>query len=131
MENIFKIWGERRRILLDDKNEVDLLYLKKNTFCSTHAHKYKINKFIIISGAVRIETEFGKKTLTKNESWVVRPPMKHRFYALENSIMIELAYVEILKIDPNDIKRESQGGKLIDGEELTLDQLKEKGLLDL
>lgn len=131
MENIHKVWGERRRIHLDDKNEIDLLYIKKDTFCSTHRHKTKINKFYVVEGKVRIETEFGKIVLNKNEVWVSRPPQKHRFFAEEDSIMIELAYVEEGQIDPNDIDRESQGGKVIDGKEITLDEMQRKGLLEL
>jgi len=130
-ENINKIWGERRRIHLDEKNEIDLLYLKQDTFCSTHTHKAKSNKFIVIKGKVRVETEFGHLDLTKNTPWTVHPPMKHRFVALEDSIMIEIAYVKEGQIDPEDIQRESQGGRWINGEEITLDQMKEKGLLDL
>lgn len=130
-ENIHKIWGERLRLKLDDKNEIDLLYLKKDTFCSTHTHKEKINRFYVISGSVRIDTEFGKIILKKNESWVVRPILKHRFVALVESTMLEFAYVEEGKIDPNDINRESKGGRIINDEYLTIDDLKEKGLLNL
>lgn len=131
MENIFKIWGERRRIHLDDKNEIDLLYLKKDTFCSTHTHKNKINKFTVISGQVLIETEFGNKLLKANETWVVKPPVKHRFIAYTDAVMIEMAYVEKGTIDPDDINRESLGGKIIEGDLLTIDDLKERGLLGL
>lgn len=132
MENINKIWGERRRIHIDDKNEIDLLYLKRNTFCSTHNHDTKINKFYVVSGCVRIETEFGKSVLTANQSWVARPPLKHRFFAEVDSVMIEIAYVEEGTIDPDDILRISQGGKLTaNGDEITLDKMREKGLLEL
>ena len=131
MESIQKIWGTRMRIHLDDKIEIDLLYLKKDTFCSTHTHKNKINKFIVVAGKVRIESELGYTELNPNESFVVKPPMKHRFFVLEPSIMIEMAYVEDGKIDPNDINRETLGGKVIDGKEYTINDLKEKGLLDL
>ncbi len=131
MSSIFKIWGERRRILLTDQTEIDLLYVKKDTFCSTHSHITKINRFIVIEGKVRIETEFGKKTLTKNQSFEVNPPLVHRFIALEDSIMIELAYVEKDFIQPKDIKRKSQGGRIINGKEMTKDKMRKKGLLDL
>lgn len=131
MENIHKVWGDRRRIHLDDKNEIDLLYIKKDTFCSTHNHKDKINKFIVVSGKVRIETEFGSVILKENESWVSMPPQKHRFCAEVDSVMIEIAYVEEGLIDPDDINRESQGGRLVEGKEMTLDEMREKGLLDL
>ena len=131
MSNVMKIWGERRRILLDDKNEIDLLYLKKDSFCSTHTHKYKTNRFIVVSGSVKIEAEFGKVILTKNKTWTVNPPIKHRFVALEDSIMIEIAFVKEGKIDEKDIDRESQGGRIIKGKEMTLDEMREKGLLEL
>jgi len=129
--NIFKVWGRRRRILLTDKTEIDLVSLKKNCFCSTHNHKYKINKFTVVSGKVRIESEYGNIILTKNESFEVRPPLKHRFFALEDSVMIECAYVETGKIDANDIKRESQGGRIVKNKEMTLDDMRKKGLLSL
>ena len=140
MDNIHKVWGERRRIHLDKKSEIDLLYLNKNTFCSTHNHFEKVNKFVVVSGKVKIETEYGSKILEKNDSWVVEPPLKHRFFALEDSVMIEMAYTVASvegdslyypDIDPKDINRESQGGRIIDGKEMTLDEMREKGLLDL
>lgn len=131
-ENINKVWGERRRVHLDRQNEIDLLYVKKNCFCSTHKHQRKANKFVVISGHIRIETEFGHIDLKKNESWVVYPPMKHRFFAIEDSTMIEFAFVDYsFEINPDDIERESQGGRIIDGKEMTLDEMREKGLLDL
>lgn len=131
MANIFKIWGERHRILLTDKTEIDLLYTKKNTFCSTHKHKNKINKFHVVTGKVRIETEFGSKVLNPGESWIVEPPLKHRFFNLEDSIMIELAYVNRGKIDPRDIERESQGGKVIKGKEYTFNEMRKRGWLKI
>ncbi len=130
-ENIHKIWGERRRILLTDKAEIDLLYLKKDSFCSTHKHAYKLNKFVVVSGKVKIETEHGTSILEKNDSLIVRPPQIHRFFVLEDSVMIELAYTEHTKIDTNDIIRFKQGGRIINGEEMTEDEMRKKGLLEL
>ena len=131
MENIFKCWGIRRRIHLDSLTEVDLLTVKKDTFCSTHTHDFKANKFVLVSGKIRIDTEFGAKILEPNEIWIVYAPMKHRFFALEDSIMIEFAFVKEGEIDPEDINRESQGGRIVEGQEMTLDAMREKGLLDL
>lgn len=130
-DSIHKIWGERKRILLNKENEIDVLYLKKNTFCSTHNHEHKINKFYVISGRIEIQTEFDKKILTKNEHFSVFPPLTHRFVAWEDSIVIEMAYVNKGKIDINDIKRISQGGKIIAEREMTENSLREKGLLNL
>ena len=128
--NIHKVWGERRRLLLSNETEIDLLYLIKGGFSSRHNHEFKINKFIVVEGKVRIDTEFGQKTLHKNESFEVRPPLMHRFIALEDSIVIECAYVESDFIRPDDIKRKKQGGRVVDGKEYTEDQLRKKGMLD-
>jgi len=131
-ENINKIWGTRRRILLTDNSEIDLLYLKKDSFCSTHNHKQKSNKFVVISGKVRIETEFAQQILKKNDSFTVKPPLIHRFFALEDSVMVELAFTSNnIKINENDILRISQGGLIINGKEMTENELREKGMLGL
>ena len=129
--NRFKVWGTRKRILLTDTTEIDLLTLKKECFCSTHNHEYKINKFVVVSGKIRIESEYGEIELNPGDEFEVRPPLVHRFYALEDSIMIELAYVEEGIIDPNDINRISQGGRIVKGKEMTLDEMRRKGLFPL
>jgi len=129
--NVHKIWGERRRILLTDQTEIDLLYTKAGTFCSTHRHDNKINRFILISGEVVIETEFGKTTLKPNEAFEVRTPLIHRFVNVKDSVLIEYAYVDYGKIDPADIVRISQGGKVIEGVEMTFEEVRKKGLLEL
>ena len=129
-DSIFKVWGERRRLLLTDQTEIDLLYLRKGGFSSRHNHESKINKFIVVEGKIRIDTEFGKKTLVKNESFEVSPPLMHRFLALEDSIVVECAYVEEGYIKPSDINRKKQGGRTINGKEYTEDQLRKKGMLE-
>ena len=129
--NIFKVWGERRRILLTDKTEIDYLKLKINTFCSRHSHYKKINLFYVLKGKVKIESEFGKIILKKGQAFEIKPPLKHRFVAITNAEMIEIAYVEEGKIDPNDIDREKQGGRIMYGQELTEDELRKKGWLEL
>ncbi len=131
-EGIFKIWGERRRLLLTPQTEIDLLNVKKDCFCSTHSHINKINRFVVISGKVKIETDYGNKILYPNGSWTVYPSRTHRFFALEDSVMVELAFTDRKKeISSDDIKRKSQGGRIVNGKEITLDEMKEKGLLDL
>lgn len=129
--NVFKVWGRRNRLLLTDTSEIDLLDIKKDSFCSTHSHNNKINRFVVLSGKVQICSDYGDVILKPNDSFEVRPPLKHRFFALENSVMIELAFVESGKIDANDINRESQGGRIIDNVAYTLDEMKQKGMLEL
>ena len=45
--------------------------------------------------------------------------------------MVEVAYVNEGNINSKDIKRISQGGKIIDGKEVTLDEMRKQGLLEL
>jgi len=140
--NAMKIWGKRWRVLLSPTSEIDWLQVNPKTFCSTHTHKDKINRFFVVDGEITIETEYGSVKLTAGMEWEVRPPLKHRFvnYGKEVAYMIESAYVEDKmkkldlphhKIDANDIDRESQGGKIIDGKEYTLDKLKKDKKLEL
>ena len=129
--NIFKVWGERHRLLLTNTTEIDYLKLKANTFCSKHNHKYKINLFYILKGKIKIKTEFGETILKKGQSFEVAPPLQHRFIALTNAEMIEIAYVNEGKIDDNDINREQQGGKIIKGKYISIPELRKKGLLKL
>lgn len=129
--SIFKVWGERHRILLTDTTEIDYLKLKANTFCSRHNHDKKINLFYVLKGKIRIDSEFGKTILKKGQAFEVRPPLKHRFVALTNAEMIEIAYVNKGKIDDKDINREQLGGKIIKGKYISIPELRKKGLLDL
>ncbi len=131
MGNVYKVWGERRRILLTEQAEIDLLYLKANTFCSTHKHTYKSNLFYVIKGEVRIETEFGNKVLKANESWTVNPTLIHRFCPVTDAVMVEIAFVNKGEISPGDIDRISQGGRIVDGKEMTFNELRDGNLLDL
>lgn len=108
-----KIWGIKHRLIENDLVEVDLLYLTKDRLCSLHNHEKKINRFILISGDVEVETELGAKKLVINEPFDVEPPMVHRFIVNEDSVMIEIAYVNDGKIDNNDIDRRVQGGVIM------------------
>ena len=129
--NIFKVWGERHRILLTKTTEIDYLKLKKDTFCSWHNHKNKINLFYVLKGKVKIESEFGKIILKKGQSFKVNPSLKHRFIALENSEMIEIAYVNRGRISADDINRKKQGGRIIKGKYISVLELRKKGYLEL
>lgn len=131
MNNIQKVWGERHRVLLTDTCEIDYLKLKANTFCSQHNHKEKHNLFYVLKGKVRIDSEFGKVILSKGQSFVVKAPLKHKFVALKNSEMIEIAFVDKGKISENDIYREKQGGRIIKGKYLSIPELRKKGYLEL
>lgn len=130
-ENIHKVWGVRKRILLTKQVEMDhLTGLIPNSFCSTHTHKNKINKFICLQGSITIRTEFGETVLGPGDTHSVFPPLKHRFEINEPSEMIEIAFVNEGVIDPGDIDRETQGGRIVNGKEMTLNEMRDEGLLE-
>lgn len=131
MSLIKKIWGTRLRLLKTNQTEIDLLYLEKNSACSIHSHKKKINKFVLLKGKIKIKSDLGTKQLIINEPFDVEPPITHQFVIEEDSIMIELAFVKDGEIDVKDIVRKIQGGKYIDNKFYTLEELKENNWLEL
>ena len=126
MGKILKIWGERDRILENDLCEIDLLTLKASTACSIHRHDNKINRFILLKGSVILKTDLGSKNLELFEAFDVEPPLTHQFIAHEDSILLEIAFVNEGNIDKNDIERFKQGGIFEKGGFKTLDELKDK-----
>jgi len=123
-----KIWGEAKRLIDTPKYKMDLLQLKKDSFCSTHYHSEKFNEFKLLKGKVMIEL-YGKgmKVLEKlNDSFIVPPCVVHRFIALEDSEVLEYIYVRDGEVSEEDIKRYKQGGMFVEGEEKTEEELKVK-----
>ena len=127
--SVFKVWGIRKRILLNNTSEIDLITVNKDCYCSTHWHDWKINKFVCLEGKIKIESEYGEVILRPGEEFEIRPPMVHRFFGIENSRVIELAYVDTGRIDDEDIHRIVQGGKVIKGKEISLVDLQKDSLL--
>lgn len=127
MEN--KVWGTKENIFESNINNVkiDILYLKKDTFCSWHYHNTKYNKFRVLSGkiSIKIENPFEKMIIDdiilspKISGFTVVPTIKHQFIALEDSVVIEIMYtVNNQLLYDDDIVRLKQGGKIIDGIEV-------------
>jgi mannose-6-phosphate isomerase-like protein (cupin superfamily) len=122
---IFKVWGIRDRVHLSEKCEIDLIYLKPNSFCSTHYHKNKINKFVVIQGELIIKTSMGEINLKEGERIVIEPPLIHQFRTNDKcAIVLELAYVDKGRVSSADIVRLKQGGRRIDNQDIILDNLK-------
>jgi len=118
-----KVWGSREVLFKNDNVEITLLRLNKGSYSSFHNHKAKSDKFVLISGEVTINTELGETTLKPEQSLVIDPPLLHQFIVEENSIMVEISYSTL---DPEDIKRIYQGGRIIDGTRVSLDELNKK-----
>jgi len=115
-----KVWGSREVLYNDGNVGIHLLRLVKDGYSSWHSHKSKSDKFILISGEVKIATELGETVLKAGDSLVVDPPLMHQFIVSEDSVMVEISYS---KLDPEDIIRLTQGGKMVDGKKVSLDEL--------
>ena len=118
-----KIWGKKINLFNTKKIDVDVLFLKKNTFCSTHWHDKKNNIFMLISGCVYINiwenNEIDEVELKPFIPYVVDADIVHRFEVQNNSIMIEISTVSEGEVEEKDIHRISQGGKVINGKEVS------------
>jgi len=119
-----KVWGKIFTIFKNEKCKIDYLYVEKDSCCSIHKHSFKKNIFFLISGDIRIITDFGEHKLEKAKPFDVASGITHQFKALKNSFMLEIAYVEKGKLKEEDINRKIQGGKFIKGKFYTLNELK-------
>ena len=126
-QTTLKIWGEKNRVFENEKIEVDILNLKAHTMCSKHKHTNKNNYFYVISGLVNIVTELGEVLLVAGEDINVPAKLIHQFRPLMDSVMLEIASVDEGIIDKEDILRYCQGGKVINGIDVTEDELRKHG----
>lgn len=116
MEVQGKVWGTTSTVF--KKNNVEAHYIKinKGGFCSRHLHRFKNNRFVVLSGllSVSVWKDYGSAELVdetilgSNHELTVRPGEYHKFEALEDTIALEFYYVEL---DSDDIERAEQGGK--------------------
>lgn len=126
----FKIWGTKETILSTKKFVIDRLKLIKNSFCSWHYHKKKANFFYCVSGCIDIVEERGTIRLNPGESAVIYPDFKHQFRAIEDSEMLEVAWVDGGEISEEDINRLVQGGQITYLGDTTEDKLRELGMVN-
>ena len=113
MERTYKTWGEKWNIFCNDLCEVSVLKLESHQRCSWHRHQTKYNLFWVISGELRIKTEWGIAIVEHNQAFTTRPGEWHEFQTHDlPTWVIEVMYVHY---DPEDIERERLGGPLKDG----------------
>lgn len=103
-----KIWGSTTEIFNKNNVSIHRIYINQGACCSKHYHEYKYNVFYIESGRILIqEWDTGCESIKENilvtgDIYTIPPQKKHRFIALENSIVYEIYYVELQN---NDIVR--------------------------
>ncbi len=128
-DKTLKIWGTKNRVFENKQIEVDILELYGDTMCSMHKHAEKANYFYVISGVVQIVTELGDVYLTSGDDFMVPAGLTHQFRPLFDSIMLEVASVDEGYINKEDIFRFCQGGRVLNGKDVTEDELRKQGRL--
>ena len=114
---IGKVWGWTKALFQSETTEVQILQAEAGHVCSEHEHAAKNNLFYVIRGRLRVTVwKDGLKdstVLEEGESTVVRAGVKHQFEAIVNTQLLEIYWVSL---DPDDIRRYTQGGKVGDGD---------------
>lgn len=110
---IGKVWGWTRPIFQSETTEVQHLKVKKGWKCSDHEHLAKNNLFYVLRGRLKVVVEKDglqdETVLGPGEMTEVCKGHLHRFEALTVCELIELYWVSL---DPDDIRRTTQGGKV-------------------
>jgi len=106
-----KVWGNTCQLF--NRNNVELHYVNINAggYCSKHLHRFKFNKFVVLSGKLKVTVWNGAledvTILLGNQECTVPPNTLHRFEALEDTLALEIYWTEL---DANDIVRIDTGG---------------------
>lgn len=107
-----KAWGCTETIYEDGHVCVNKIWAAKGGFCSVHKHIKKQNLFHIISGKLRIDVEkngydlVDSTVIETGQSTIVPAGEYHQFVALEDSVALEIYFVDL----DEDIIRKSVGG---------------------
>lgn len=113
-----KLWGTTQPLFDYNGVEIHKAEPMAGGYTSEHYHDYKWNRFIVLSGKVKVtifdedprddNAEIEDETMLEANMASDVPPRKwHMFEALEDSVMLECYWVEL---DPRDIVRRSIGG---------------------
>jgi len=108
-----KVWGNTANIFCQNNVQIDRLYIKSGGRSSTHLHKHKHNAFFVESGEIEIRVWkndydlIDKTTLRPQDYTIVKPNEYHEFFAIEDSVIYEIYWVEL---PLEDIFRKNVGG---------------------
>ena len=109
-----KVWGRTELLIRTPFIEMHRISIRPNFQCSLHAHQFKWNFFVVLSGHLTIEVHkndyalVDRTDLGPGEHTTVRPNEYHRFITgPESCEAIEVYYPEPLS---EDILRKTVGG---------------------
>jgi len=111
MKRVGKVWGETSELFFGNNVEIHYITIVKGGFCSKHKHTSKFNRFVVLSGILKV-TMFDNKfedvtILSAGDEFTVNTDQYHRFEAVTPVEAIEIYWVELSR---NDIHRVDTGG---------------------
>ncbi len=98
--SVHKDWGWFLEAYADPKINVRYLYVVNGRKSSLHYHNSLYNSFFIIRGILKLTVEEKSNILTPGQRVVVECGKVHRFMALEDTEIIEVAYKILDDGDP-------------------------------
>ena len=103
-----KVWGTTQLIFAYNGVEAHRIEVRKGGFCSTHYHRHKWNRFVVLKGSlmvsIRHENNGVDETVLKSGMITDVPPgTEHWFCAGEDTEAMELYWVEL---EAGDIERD-------------------------
>lgn len=111
-----KTWGRTQVLIATPAIEMHRMSILPNKQCSMHAHQFKHNAFLVLSGRLSIVVEKNDYALTDvtelgpGDFTTVPPGEYHRFVSHDEPVdAIEFYYVEPVAAD--DIVRKDCGGQ--------------------
>jgi mannose-6-phosphate isomerase-like protein (cupin superfamily) len=104
-----KSWGDAERLVSTPACEIWWIRVKSGYSCSLHYHSRKTNKFLWLSGLMRIYRDPPQSTIIlagAGDEAVILPGERHAFTAIEDSEALEIYYpYREERLDPDDIVR--------------------------
>jgi quercetin dioxygenase-like cupin family protein len=113
-----KAWGSVRHVFDHASAAVSVLHVERGGFSSRHYHRERINRFIVVAGAIEVVTyssgsaalkELSRSRLAAGDVFDVHPNIVHRFEVIESGIVVEV-YWTAASLSFEDIVRLDTGG---------------------
>ncbi len=109
-----KRWGWTQSVSLTESQHVAVAHIKYGGFSSKHKHNKNWNRFVVLSGKLRIDIYRDDREetidLIAGDVLDVEPNLWHRMTALSDVHLVEIYWPTEGLIDAEDIEREDDGG---------------------
>lgn len=115
-----KAWGTALHIFNNPNVAVSVLTTVAGGYSSKHWHKARVNRFVVLSGAIDVieydpkgRTELHRQPMKSGDLFDVQPGVVHRFEVRESGQVIEVYWPAEVRLD--DITRLDTGGADLTG----------------